>query len=470
MRAHWFIKNTGLTLNRLAVIAASFLIVNTATAQSLWVEAADTDEIEAQVSESHALPRHFRAVVLELERLEAKLSGFSQKAKNSQQTLMLPAPDGSEREFVIRPSGVLPPALREKYPQIATFEGFAVDDPTVIARIEFQRGLSAQVLQPGNRWMIDPRPGLTRGLAISYYTGDTKRSAKAGACLVEARPQSCFRAGRKKILPKAEGTPGYAQRSSGAAVREYRIAVATTAQYGQFHGGQINLALEAVARTINRVDGILEKEMSISLRLVDDNDKIIFVDLESQPFYGNDDAFILIDESQEQIDQIIGSDNYDIGHTFSTGAGGLAQLQSVCRNGDKARGVTGSSQPLGDLYDVDYVAHEIGHQLGGNHTFNGSAFSCSGGNRNALTAYEPGSGSTIQAYPGLCGPDDLQGSVDPIYHSESFDEMYGYVSQGLGRFWRAHPLATQHPWSMRGHGLHGTQRNALGGHGGGAGW
>ena len=92
MRAHWFIKNTGLTLNRLAVIAASFLIVNTATAQSLWVEAADTDEIRAQVSESHALPRHFRAVVLELKALEAKLSGFSQKAKNSQQTLMLPHP------------------------------------------------------------------------------------------------------------------------------------------------------------------------------------------------------------------------------------------------------------------------------------------------------------------------------------------------------------------------------------------
>ena len=96
--------------------------------------------------------------------------------------------------------------------------------------------------------------------------------------------------------------------------------------------------------------------------------------------------------------------------------------------------MTGSSQPLGDLYDVDYVAHENGHQLGGNHTFNGSAFSCSGGNRNALTAYEPGCGSTIQAYPGLCGSDDLQGSVDPIYHSESFDEMYGYVSQGLGQF------------------------------------
>ena len=431
-----YLNKTVMHLKWVAVVVTSFLMSTSVVAQSLWTEAADTPDIRSQVAGGYSLPSHYRAVVLELEALETQLAGQAQKAKTAQQTLLLPAPDGTSREFVIRPSGVLPAALRAKYPELATYEGFAIDDPTITARLELgPSGLSAQVLEPGKRWMIDPRPGLTRGLAISYYTGDTSRSPKAGACLVEGHDhKGASELAEKKILTKGEGSPNFAQRSSGAAVREYRIAVATTAEYGLFHGGDVGFALAAVARTINRVDGILEKEMSISLKLVDDNDKIIFVDPEAQPFYGNDDAFTLIDESQEQIDQIIGSENYDIGHTFSTGAGGLAQLQSVCRNGDKARGVTGSSQPEGDLYDVDYVAHEIGHQLGGNHTFNGSAFSCSGGNRNALTAYEPGSGSTIQAYPGLCGSDNLQGSVDPIYHSESFDEMYGYVSQGLGQF------------------------------------
>ena len=115
-----------------------------------------------------------------------------------------------------------------------------------------------------------------------------------------------------------------------------------------FHGGQKATILSAVATTINRVTGILEKEMGLSLELVPDNDKILFTSVATSPFTGNDNASTLIDESQTQIDLIIGSDNYDIGHTFSTGAGGLAALGSVCNPTRKAQGVTGSSQPRGN--------------------------------------------------------------------------------------------------------------------------
>ena len=147
---------------------------------------------------------------------------------------------------------------------------------------------------------------------------------------------------------------------------------------------------------------------------------------------GTNNASTLIDESQEQIDLLIGSENYDIGHTFSTGAGGLASLGSVCNPIRKVQGVTGSSQPRGEYFDVDFVAHEIGHRLGANHTFNGANGGCAGSTRWYLSAYEPGSGSTIQAYPSLCGVDDLQTAVDPIYHSESFEEIRTYVAEGLG--------------------------------------
>ena len=172
--------------------------------------------------------------------------------------------------------------------------------------------------------------------------------------------------------------------------------------------------------------------MALSLQLVPDNDKILFTSVATSPFTGNNNASVLIDESQEQIDLLIGPANYDIGHTFSTGAGGLASLGSVCNPVRKAQGVTGSSQPRGEYFDVDFVAHEIGHQLGANHTFNGANGGCAGSTRNYLTAYEPGSGSTIQAYPSLCGVDDLQNAVDPFYHSESFEEIQTYITGPVG--------------------------------------
>ena len=181
-----YLNKTVMHLKWVAVVVTSFLMSTSVVAQSLWTEAADTPDIRSQVASGYSLPSHYRAVVLEIEALETQLAGQAQKAKTAQQTLLLPAPDGTSREFVIRPSGVLPAVLRAKYPELATYEGFAIDDPTITARLELgPSGLSAQVLEPGKRWMIDPRPGLTRGLAISYYTGDTSRSPKAGACLVE---------------------------------------------------------------------------------------------------------------------------------------------------------------------------------------------------------------------------------------------------------------------------------------------
>ena len=400
-----------------------------ANGESLWMDLPQHASERSVLAEVEHAPQKYRAVRFNILALRGLLQSAESRGEQASVALNLPMPNGASQDFLVERSSVMPEELRRKFPNIQTFEGHAVDDPATSLRLEVTpKGVSAQVLAVGQRWMIDPRLGSSPDVSISYFSKDLTRASAEPFCELESPPP--VRGKDPFTAKKPQASPVLA-RSSGTTLRTYRLAVATTGEYGQFHGGTVSQALAAVVTTINRVDGIYEKEMAISLELVGNNDAVVYVDPATDPFNGNNSAGTLINESQTELDATIGLANYDVGHTFSTGAGGLAGLGVVC-GAAKGEGVTGRPNPIGDAYDVDYVAHEIGHQFDGNHTFNGANNACSGGNRNGGTAYEPGSGSTIQAYAGICGIDNLQANSDPIFHSESFDEMYGYASSGAG--------------------------------------
>ncbi|MBP7866492.1 MAG: hypothetical protein KA419_11120 [Acidobacteria bacterium] len=392
-----------------------------------WTDVRE-EALPASAGRRLIVPLRYRLLAVDRDHLMAVLDTappeFAPGAREAAAILSLPLPDGSFGRFAVVDSPIMEPALAARYPGIRTFAAQGIDDPTATARLDWTpRGFHAMVLS-GVRGavFIDPcREGDTTHY-ISYDKRDfVKADTASWRCHVD---ESEFRYATPLTAP--EGVSA----STGPQLRTYRLAVGATGEYSAFHGGTVPLALAAIVTSVNRVDGVYERETAIRMVLVANEDQVIYTNASTDP-YSNSSPSALLSENQTTLDAVIGDANYDIGHVFSTGGGGLAQLRVPCVSGSKARGETGSSAPVGDPYDIDYVAHEMGHQWGGDHTFNGSTSACSG-NRASTSAYEPGSGSTIMAYAGICGAEDLQPHSDPYFHGRSFDQIVSYSTTGNG--------------------------------------
>lgn len=388
-----------------------------------WVMVADfTPAVRA--AEPWVRPDVFQPVILQLDAMRQTLAAapmeFAGEARQAALELALPMPDGSIARFLVVESPVMAPELAAQYPEIKTYLGWGIDDPAASLRCDVTpAGFHAQILSPHGAVYIDP---YSRG-DVEHYASYYKRD------LVGRGDFECLFAAEDGHVH--EPPPGIAAVMSGETLRTYRLAVAATGEYTQFHGGTVAAGLAAIVTAVNRVTGIYEVDVAVRMVLVANNNLIVYTNGGTDP-YSNGSGVTMLGQNQSNLDAVIGNANYDIGHVFSTGGGGVASLGVVCVGGSKARGVTGQGAPIGDPFYVDYVAHEMGHQFRGNHSFNGTNGSCSGGNRNGATAYEPGSGSTIMAYAGICGADNLQANSDPYFHSINYDEIIAFVSTGTG--------------------------------------
>jgi reprolysin-like metallo-peptidase family M12B/S-layer family protein len=410
-----------LAFQRFGEAAASTIQTQTLSPDGVW-------QTIDQVSAAQALPinslQSFSAVRLDRQALTDLLSKapreFTDEAKTIEVVLSLPMPDGSFSRFRVEESPVMEPELAAQFPEIKTYKAQGIDDPAATARFDLtQLGFHAAILSVRGSVYIEPVAGSDQSLYVSFYKKDYQKEGEPFKCLVTGDLKG----------------PGYApvettaEITNGGTLRTYRLALAATGEYSAVFGGTVPNALAAMTTTMNRVNGIYERDLAVRMVMVASEASIIYTNSSTDP-YSNSSGGAMLSQNQTNLDLVIGAANYDIGHVFSTGGGGVAFLGVICESGFKARGVTGLSNPTGDVFAVDYVAHEMGHQFGANHTFNGITDNCGGGNRSSSAAYEPGSGSTIMAYAGICGSQNLQPNSDDYFHIKSLEEILGYLASG----------------------------------------
>ena len=387
----------------------------------LWTDTTDLHSdafIETPVAQGR-----FRLFSLDTYALEAVLALVPQEDDLvSPVTISIPMPNGGFDRFEIVESSIMEAALAAKFPELRTYSGIGVDDSSASLRLSVTPlGLHGQILSANGSIYIDPDRNANSNQYISYRKRDYQpHDREPWRCLVDDTH-------RQNVASRSPVDDAQVSRPTrhGEIQRRYRLALATTGEYTNFHGGTVAAGLTAVVVTMNRVNGIYERDVGVRMVLVADNDQIIYTNASRDP-YSNNNPDALIDQNRRNLNRVIGASNYDIGHVFSTGGGGLAELGVPCGN-LKAAGVTGRSEPIGDPFDVDYVAHEMGHQFGAEHTFNGSRSNCSGGNRNASTAFEPGSGTTIMGYAGICGADNIQPNSDDYFHGVSLQNIVNFI-------------------------------------------
>lgn len=395
-------------------------------AQSAWSDIAEQSIPKA--GERLIIPQVYRTVSLDLKVLQPLLAAAPERftpaaGKNELPVITLPMPDGSMSSFRLTESPVMAPGLQAKYPEIRTYTGHGIDDPTALLKCDLTpRGFHAMVLSAiQNTVFIDPYSTGDRDHYVVYFKKDYQAPKNGQPFACESGISDA-----KEIL--LNGTAAKLQ--GDCQLRKYRLALACTGEYAAFQGGTKALALAAMNTTMNRVNGVYENDLAITMQIVNNNDLLIYLNGASDP-YSNGNGGSMLNENQSNCTTVIGSSNFDIGHVFGTNTGGIAGVGVVCSNNGKGRGVTGSEAPTGDPFDIDYVAHEMGHQFGGDHTFNGTTGSCSG-NSNTSTAIEPGSGSTIMAYAGICDAQDIQPNSDDYFHAISIQQINTYTISGTG--------------------------------------
>ncbi len=312
-----------------------------------------------------------------------------------------------DQQFLVWEKSNFSPALQAKYPQIRAYYGIGVNDSSSALYFSLSpSGIETMLMKGGNTQFIEP---YTKDASVYVLFESANRSPGT-------MPLVCNT--EEKAL--ASKTHTSVTRSNTGTFRTFRLALSCTGEYGAYHGGTVTGALAAMNATMTRVNGVYDIDLAVELIMIANDDAVVYTDAASDPYSDAANMSNWNGELQNNLTSVIGEENYDIGHLFgATGGGGNAGcIGCVCEDGSKGSGITSPADgvPQGDNFDIDYVAHEMGHQLGGTHTF---SYNVEGSGTNI----EPGSGSTIMAYAGITGSYDVQAHSDDYFAYASVQQI-----------------------------------------------
>ena len=432
-------------------------------------------------SKVRVTPKRYAAVKVDLSQLRGELrTAPGARTARTGLTLRVPTPTGGSERFAVHRTQVMQSKLAAAHPEITTYAGRSLDHPgTTIALDVTPMGFHASVRGPdGQRaWYVDPAYN-RRGHHRPPQLLRRRACRSARELRVEREVPEVKRGHREPATAAAPTRPRPAARSSSGV---YRLALITDPSYAAYFGTE-NVLAEKVT-LINRVNQIYNDDLAdpaaagqrhrqAQPRHRRQGDRRRTVRAARTPAstarrrpadYGQGQLdFCDVGTLRPQptvLGQLVGASNYDIGHIAPRRQRRRHRRPRRRRRRlEKAQGCTGLPEPNGDFYAIDYVAHEMGHQFGGNHTFNGTQWNCSGGNRNRRTSVEPGSGSSVMAYAGICRQDNLQPHSDPYFSQRSHRRDHGYTSgdlpptrRGAGRLAAraSTPTATRSPSTTR---------------------
>ena len=395
-----------------AIAALLWLVAVPATAQAADPASESRAAWERQGSATFTLDQDALADVLQ----DAPIEG---RRTVRTLTVSVPAPDGDFERFAVVESPVMEPGLAAAHPELKTYTARGLDDRSATARLDLTPlGFHAAVRSASGAWYVDPRDG--------EHVAYRRDSAPAPPFEELGDPAAFGTAAAPRTAPATAG-------GDPVTLRVYRLALVSNPTYGTATPGTTTAAKVVL---VNRLNQIYEQDLAIRLLLVAGNDQLnldtaaaatgangpcgaaaCYTATQLQTCTGD-----TLERTNAVAGRILGAGSYDLAHlVMAANGGGIAGL-GVVGTAFKGRACTALPNPVGDAFDVDFVAHEVGHQFGGEHTFNSRQ--CMGNLADTgAVRVEPGSGSSIMAYAGTCGADDLQDHSDPYFSQASVAQI-----------------------------------------------